>query len=74
MLPDLSIAPVTRLHQRVMSHPAKVMLALLALLLIIIIAFMTLEAKGSWHFVLNFRATKLVALALVGYAIAVSIK
>lgn len=48
-------------------------LALLAVLAVIsAICFMTLGAKGSWAFILSFRGTKLVALALVAYAIAVS--
>lgn len=46
---------------------------LLALLAIAsIVAFMTLGARGSWAFVLSFRGTKLAALLLVAYAIAVS--
>lgn len=37
-----------------------------------IAAFMTLEARGNWDFVIPFRARKLAALALVAYAISVS--
>lgn len=36
------------------------------------IAFMTLNAKGRWDFILPFRGTKLAAMVLVAYAIAVS--
>lgn len=36
------------------------------------IAFMTIGAKGSWSFLLAFRGTKLAAMILVAYAIAVS--
>lgn len=36
------------------------------------IAFMTIGAKGSWSFILSFRGTKLAAMVLVAYAIAVS--
>jgi len=36
------------------------------------LAFMTLDAGGRWDFVLPFRGTKLAAMLLVGYAIAVS--
>ncbi len=36
------------------------------------IAFMTIGAKGSWSFLLTFRGTKLAAMILVAYAIAVS--
>ncbi|QPC85203.1 iron chelate uptake ABC transporter family permease subunit [Phototrophicus methaneseepsis] len=38
----------------------------------VVILFMTLDAKGSWDFVLRFRGTKVIALTLVAYAIAVS--
>ena len=41
-------------------------------LLLAAFAFMTLGAKGSWDFVLPFRGTKLLAMALVGVAVAVS--
>ncbi|MFC4626299.1 iron chelate uptake ABC transporter family permease subunit [Daeguia caeni] len=48
-------------------------IALLALLtLVACVAFMTLGAKGSWAFILSFRGTKLLAMVLVAYAIAVS--
>ncbi|TNM59765.1 iron chelate uptake ABC transporter family permease subunit [Aliirhizobium smilacinae] len=36
------------------------------------VAFMTLGAKGSWSFVLSFRGTRLAAMLIVAYAIAVS--
>jgi iron complex transport system permease protein len=48
-------------------------LAILAVLaLASMLAFMTLGARGSWAFVLSFRGTKLAALLLVAYAIAIS--
>jgi iron complex transport system permease protein len=48
-------------------------IALLAILVIAsCIAFMTLGAKGSWAFILSFRGTKLAAMVLVAYSIAVS--
>lgn len=34
--------------------------------------FMTVGARGDWHFVLAYRGVKLAAMALVGYSIAVS--
>lgn len=37
-----------------------------------IVLFMTVGAKGSWSFILTFRGTKVAAMALVGYAIAMS--
>ena len=43
-----------------------------ALALIAMAAFMTIGAKGSWSFVLPFRGTKLAAMILVAYSIALS--
>ncbi|CAD7030977.1 enterobactin ABC transporter permease [Pseudorhizobium endolithicum] len=37
-----------------------------------VVAFMTLGARGNWSFVLPFRGTKVLALVLVAYSIAVS--
>ncbi len=54
------------------SRPAAV-LALLALLAAALaVAFMTVGVKGRWDFVLPFRGTKLAAMLLVAYSIAVS--
>lgn len=50
--------------------PALVLLGIAAL--VAVVAFMTLGAKGSWSFVLAFRAQKLAALVLIASAIAVS--
>ncbi|MHA3946445.1 iron chelate uptake ABC transporter family permease subunit [Cellulomonas bogoriensis] len=48
-------------------------LATLALLLVAAtVAFMTLQARGAWDFVLPFRGVRLAALLLVAYAVAVS--
>jgi iron complex transport system permease protein len=38
----------------------------------LIVLFMTLNARGRWDFILQFRGTKVLTMALVGYAIAVS--
>lgn len=54
------------------SRPTIVLLILAVLALISIACFMTLGAKGSWSFVLPFRGRKLLSLALVAYAIAIS--
>ncbi|HWJ87528.1 MAG TPA: iron chelate uptake ABC transporter family permease subunit [Pelagibacterium sp.] len=54
------------------SRPTVVLLILAILALISIACFMTLGAKGSWSFVLPFRGRKLLSLALVAYAIAIS--
>ena len=37
-----------------------------------IVLFLTVGAKGSWSFILTFRGTKVAAMVLVGYAIAMS--
>jgi iron complex transport system permease protein len=37
-----------------------------------IVLFMTLNARGRWDFILQFRGTKVLTMALVGYAVAVS--
>lgn len=52
---------------------AQIRLALLSVLAIIVmVGFMTIGVKGSWSFTLPFRGTKLVAMVLVGYSIALS--
>ncbi|QCO04937.1 enterobactin ABC transporter permease (plasmid) [Azospirillum argentinense] len=43
-----------------------------ALTLLSIALFMTLGARGKWDFILAFRGTKVAAMVLVGYAVAVS--
>ncbi|AWK89601.1 iron chelate uptake ABC transporter family permease subunit [Azospirillum thermophilum] len=48
-------------------------LALLAVLAVAcIVVFMTIDARGKWSFVLTFRGTKVAAMVLVAYAVAVS--
>ncbi len=49
-----------------------ILLCLVALAVVSMVAFMTLGAKGSWSFVLSFRGTRLAAMLIVAYAIAVS--
>lgn len=49
-----------------------ILLCLAGLALISVVAFMTLGAKGSWSFVLSFRGTRLAAMLIVAFAIAVS--
>ena len=48
------------------------LLILAAIALAAMVLFMTVGARGSWDFVLAFRGRRLWAMALVGYAIAVS--
>jgi iron complex transport system permease protein len=49
-----------------------VLLILAAITVGVIVLFMTLNARGRWDFILPFRGTKVLAMALVAYAIAVS--
>lgn len=57
--------------RRILS-PMVVLGGLSALTLLSIALFMTLGARGRWDFILAFRGTKIAAMVLVGYAIAVS--
>lgn len=52
--------------------PALVLLLLAVLAVASALAFMTLGARGSWSFILAFRGTKLLSMATVAYAIALS--
>ncbi len=55
-----------------LKRPSLVLLLLCVLALVAMAAFMTIGAKGSWSFILSFRGTKLAAMVLVAYSIAVS--
>lgn len=55
-----------------LKRPAFILLLLGILATVSALAFMTVGAKGSWSFILAFRGTKLIAMVLVAYAIAVS--
>ncbi|WP_170295934.1 iron chelate uptake ABC transporter family permease subunit [Azospirillum brasilense] len=57
--------------RRILS-PMVVLGGLSALTLLSIALFMTLGARGKWDFILAFRGTKIAAMVLVGYAVAVS--
>lgn len=57
---------------RRLSSPMVVLGGLSALTLLSIALYMTLGARGRWDFILAFRGTKIAAMVLVGYAIAVS--
>ncbi|MCB8839444.1 iron chelate uptake ABC transporter family permease subunit [Aurantimonas sp. VKM B-3413] len=52
--------------------PARTLLLLVLLAIACCAIFMTIGAHGNWSFVLPFRAPKLVAMILVGHAIALS--
>ncbi len=54
------------------SRPAKRLFLLGLLVAGAIIIFMTIDSRGNWDFVIPFRGTKILALALVSYAVAVS--
>ncbi|MBA8841558.1 iron chelate uptake ABC transporter family permease subunit [Ochrobactrum sp. RH2CCR150] len=55
-----------------LRRPAILIPVLGVIALLAAIAFMTIGAKGSWSFILSFRGTKLAAMVLVAYSIAVS--
>jgi len=53
--------------------PSAVRLALFGLgVFVAIVLFLTIEARGSWDFVLPFRGRKVLAMVVVGHAIAVA--
>jgi len=54
------------------ARARRVLFWLLLLAAASVLAFMTVGAKGNWGFILKFRGTKLAALVLVAYAVAVS--
>jgi len=54
------------------ATPVRLLLVLAIMAAVAITAFMTVGARGNWDFVLPFRGRKILALVLVGYAIAVS--
>lgn len=58
--------------RRLTAAPARTLIVLGLVALVAVALFMTLNARGSWDFVLPFRGRKLWGLVLVAYAIAVS--
>ncbi len=54
------------------KSPRFILVLLLAAALAGCLVFLTYGARGNWSFILTFRGTKLLALALVAYAVAVS--
>jgi iron complex transport system permease protein len=60
-------------RRRGVPGPAGIALAVLGALVVAAVgAFLVFDAQGAWSFVLPFRGTKVAAMLLVGYAIAVS--
>jgi len=55
-----------------LKRPTLILPLLCVLTLLAVTAFMTIGAKGSWSFILSFRGTKLAAMILVAYSVAVS--
>lgn len=74
MSPEMIIAAEVPAQARKfrLSRPVKVISFLTVLLAVTIFLFMTLDARGSWDFIISFRGTKVIAMMVVGYAIAVS--
>lgn len=52
--------------------PGVTLLVLLGLALAAVIVFMTIDARGSWSFIIPFRGRKILGMVLVGTAIAAS--
>lgn len=69
-----TIAPkaVSPTRSMTFSRPAKRLFFLGLLVAGAILIFMTIDSRGNWDFVIPFRGTKILALALVSYAVAVS--
>lgn len=55
-----------------LKRPTLILPLLCVLTLLAVTALMTIGAKGSWSFILSFRGTKLAAMILVAYSVAVS--
>ncbi len=69
--PELQLA-VSRPAGLKLSRPVIVLAVLAALAIISIVCFMTLDARGSWSFVIPFRGRKLLALILVAISVSIS--
>jgi len=67
------VRPVTLVRRRWGRFAPATTLTILALLAVaVVVLFMTLEARGSWSFIIPFRGRKVLGMALVGTAIAAS--
>jgi len=68
-----TVRPVTLVRRRWGRFAPATTLTILALLAVaVVVLFMTLEARGSWSFIIPFRGRKVLGMALVGTAIAAS--
>ncbi|MBP2228811.1 iron complex transport system permease protein [Azospirillum agricola] len=54
------------------ASPVLLLATLSVLTVASVVLFLTVNARGNWGFILGFRGTKVAAMALVGYAVAVS--
>ncbi len=63
---------LARLPRRLVLTPAQILLVLGGIVLLSIVLYMTIRARGSWEFIVPFRGRKVWGMVLVGYAIAVS--
>jgi len=70
-MPDPAACLGARTHRSI-SQPVLVLAGLALVALVLIVAFMTVGARGNWSFVLAFRGAKLAAILMVGFAVAVS--
>jgi iron complex transport system permease protein len=52
--------------------PTTALLILAGIAALAVVLFLTVNAKGRWGFVLSFRGTKVLAMVLVAYAVAIS--
>ncbi|NLC37616.1 MAG: iron chelate uptake ABC transporter family permease subunit [Alcaligenaceae bacterium] len=69
---DSSTQTSTPVRPKASARPRRALVVLSGLALISIVCFMTIGANSNWSFILPFRGAKLMALILVGYAVAVS--
>ncbi len=71
--PATALVPAAGFHALgKLSRPVLALIILGLLVLVSIVCFMTLGAKGSWSFILPFRGRKLLTLCLVAYSVSVS--
>jgi iron complex transport system permease protein len=67
-----STTPTKPSRSLTISTPLIRLLIVAALVIGAIYIFMTINSRGNWDFIIPFRGRKIAAMALVGYAIAVS--
>lgn len=65
-------ASINKAVRPALSTPLSKLLVLALIALLAIVAYMTIGARGRWDFILPFRGTKLAAMLLVAFCVAVS--